>query len=76
MLDFAVNHRKALDLLTQDRANGLREYELSESDWRIAQQLRDVLKVRALSSIVSLCSHSFSRSSKMRRSSSLVEHPI
>ena len=76
MLDFAVNHRKALDLLAQDRANGLREYELSKSDWQIAQQLRDVLKVRTFSSVVSLCSLSFFRSSKTRHSSSLVERPI
>jgi hypothetical protein len=32
MLDFAYSHRKALDLMTQDRANGLRDFELSEEE--------------------------------------------
>jgi hypothetical protein len=48
MLDFAVAYRKALDLLSGDRANGLRELELKEDEWRIVVQLRDVLKVKAL----------------------------
>jgi hypothetical protein len=45
MLDFAVGHRKALDLLTQDRVNGLRDFELSEAEWKIVGELRDALKV-------------------------------
>jgi hypothetical protein len=45
MLDFAFTHRKALDLMTQDRENGLREYELNEEEWEIVRQLRDALKV-------------------------------
>jgi hypothetical protein len=46
MLDLAITHWKALDLLSGDRDNGLREFELNERDWKLAEQLRDVLKVR------------------------------
>ena len=45
MLDFAVEYRDALDAITGDRDMKLRQYELSEEDWNIATQLRDVLKV-------------------------------
>jgi hypothetical protein len=45
MLDFAVEHITAINTITADRDLKLRKYELSESDWDIARQLRDVLKV-------------------------------
>lgn len=45
MLNFAVEYREALDAITGDRDMKLRQYELSEEDWNIATQLRDVLKV-------------------------------
>lgn len=45
MLHFAVEYREALDAMTGDRDMKLRQYELSEEDWNIATQLRDVLKV-------------------------------
>jgi hypothetical protein len=45
MLNFAVEYREALDAMTGDRDMKLRQYELSEEDWNIATQLRDVLKV-------------------------------
>jgi hypothetical protein len=45
MLDFAVEHIVPINLITGDRDMKLRKYELSESDWVIARQLRDVLKV-------------------------------
>ena len=45
MLNFAVEHREALDTITGDRDMKLRQYELSEEDWVVASQLRDVLKV-------------------------------
>lgn len=48
MLDFAVEHIDALNTITGDREMKLRRYELSEEDWTIATQLRDVLKVRLL----------------------------
>ena len=45
MLDFAVEHIAAINTITADRDMKLRKYELSEGDWDIARQLRDVLKV-------------------------------
>jgi len=48
MLDFAVRHRKPLDLLSAQRGNNLRKLELSQEEWKIAGQLRDVLKVREI----------------------------
>lgn len=48
MLDFAVEHREALDTITGDRDMKLRQYELSEEDWVIATQLRNVLKVSSI----------------------------
>ena len=45
MLEFAVEHITAINTITADRDMKLRKYELSESDWDIARQLRDALKV-------------------------------
>jgi hypothetical protein len=50
MLDFAVEHIAAIDTVTADRDMKLRQYELSEDDWDMARQLRDILKA---------CSYSF-----------------
>ena len=49
MLNFALEYRKAIDVLTGDRQNQLRNYELSEREWTIAKQLCDVLKVSNVS---------------------------
>ena len=49
MLNFALEYRKAIDVLTADRQNELRNYELSEREWTIAKQLCDVLKVSEVS---------------------------
>ena len=46
MLDFAVGYREALDSMTGNQRMKLRQYELTEEDWEITTQLRDVLKVR------------------------------
>ena len=45
MLEFAVEHITPINTITADRDMKLRKYELSESDWDIARQLRDALKV-------------------------------
>jgi hypothetical protein len=45
MLEYAINHRKAIDAVTQERDLELRQFELANSEWQIAVQLRDVLKV-------------------------------
>jgi hypothetical protein len=46
MLNYALEHREAVDAVTQRRDLGLRKYELEDHEWAIAEQLRDVLKVR------------------------------
>jgi hypothetical protein len=45
MLDFAVKYREPLDSITGNQKMKLRHYELTEEDWEITTQLRDVLKV-------------------------------
>lgn len=45
MLDFAVEHITAINTITGNRDMKLRQYKLSEDDWDMARQLRDVLKV-------------------------------
>ena len=45
MLNFAINYCAALDKITSDRILELHEYELSNSEWAIAKQLHNVLKV-------------------------------
>jgi len=46
MLEFAIEYREALESITGNQKMKLRQYELTEEDWQIATQLRDVLKVR------------------------------
>jgi len=46
MVNFAVEYRTALDSITSDCKMNLRQYELSWEEWRIADYLRSVLKVR------------------------------
>jgi hypothetical protein len=46
MLDFAVNYQSAIDDMTGDKTTNLRRYELDDGEWKIAEQLRNTLKVR------------------------------
>lgn len=46
MLEFAIEYREALEAMTGNQKMKMRQYELTEEDWNIATQLRDVLKVR------------------------------
>ena len=46
MLKYALNHRKAIDEVTQHRDLGLRKLEISDYEWELMDQLHDVLKVR------------------------------
>lgn len=48
MLDFAIANRKAIDMISGEREYDLRTLELTEEEWKIAEQLRDALKVRSL----------------------------
>ena len=77
MLEFAMRHRKLLDLLCADRANGLRDLKLKPEEWKIAGQLRDVLKVRLVPSASFLFRlPQTTRCSSTPRSSFLEERPI
>jgi hypothetical protein len=46
MLSFVVTYRKAIELLTSECKNNLRQYELREDEWVIANELCNTLKVR------------------------------
>jgi hypothetical protein len=46
MLDFAVGYQSAIDDMTGDKSTNLRKYELDDGEWKIAEQLRDTLRVR------------------------------
>ncbi|KAJ3499225.1 hypothetical protein NLJ89_g10123 [Agrocybe chaxingu] len=43
MVEFAVEYRAALDRFTGDKRNDLRKFEMSAEEWKIAEQLRDIL---------------------------------
>ena len=45
MIQFAVAYREPLNDLTGCRAMKLRDYELTEDEWKIAEQLSGVLDV-------------------------------
>ncbi|KAF9220170.1 hypothetical protein BS17DRAFT_853226 [Gyrodon lividus] len=45
MLEYALNHCQAVDSMTQDRALGLRKYELDDDEWNLLEQLCDILKI-------------------------------
>ena len=45
MLDFALQYQKAINSISGERELELRQFELSASEWKIAEQLRDILKV-------------------------------
>jgi hypothetical protein len=47
MLDFAVVHKSVVNAMTNDVDNNLRTYEMNTREWGFAEELRDVLKVRA-----------------------------
>ena len=45
MLNFALEYREAIDILTANQQNKLRAYELNEWEWAIARQLSKILEV-------------------------------
>ena len=45
MLKFALKYRQAIDGITADRDAELRAFELKEEEWKITQQLHDILEV-------------------------------
>lgn len=45
MVEFAIEYRAALDILTADRDMNLRKFELSKKEWGMAGELSEVLQV-------------------------------
>ena len=45
MLTFALQYRVAVDDIAGNKAANLRQYELSDEEWWIAEQLHNTLKV-------------------------------
>lgn len=45
LLRYALSHRKAIDTMNQHRDLELRKFELKNEEWKLMQQLHDVLKV-------------------------------
>ena len=48
MLDVALEYRAAIARMTESQVNNLRRWELTEREWEIATQLRDVLQASHL----------------------------
>jgi hypothetical protein len=48
MLEFALQYRTAIDEIAGNKTANLRQYELNDQEWRIAEQLHDILKVCCL----------------------------
>ncbi|KIL56859.1 hypothetical protein M378DRAFT_88699, partial [Amanita muscaria Koide BX008] len=44
MLEFALEYRLALDKITDERSSNLQDYEMDKKEWKIAAELRDILK--------------------------------
>ena len=45
LLEYALKHRKVVELLTQRRELGLRKFKLADDEWVVVGQLHSVLKV-------------------------------
>lgn len=54
MLAFALEYKTAVDDIAGNKVANMRQYELSDEEWRIAEQLHDTLKV-------GVCLHIFFR---------------
>lgn len=46
MLSFALEYRTPIATISGDRRYGLRQYELTDEEWGLAEELCSVLKVR------------------------------
>ena len=48
MVDFVVDYRVPVNTMIDKQRLGLGDYALNEHEWRVLEQLRDVLAVRKL----------------------------
>jgi hypothetical protein len=46
MLCFGIKYRKAIESMTSERKHDLRQFELEEEEWVMAEELSGTLKVR------------------------------
>ena len=82
LLDYALDHREAVDQITQRQPKdlGLRKFELGYDEWKIAKQLHDVLDVlhskNQIDSTNGADSLLLTRSSRTLRLSSRAQCPI
>ena len=82
LLDYALDHREAVDQITQCQPKdlGLRKFELGYDEWKIAKQLCNVLKVlhskNQIDSTNGADSSLLTRSSRTLRLSSRTQCPI
>ncbi len=51
MLEVALQYKDAIEDITSEKKFGLREYEMDEEEWTMAEQLRNVLKVRPITAV-------------------------
>ena len=60
MLSFVVKYQGAIEQMTSECKNNVRQYELVEEEWAIVRELSDTLKVCVTSHFTAslLCRHS------------------
>jgi len=46
MLSVALKYRKPIDIITADKGLKLRKFELDDDEWKVIDDLVDVLEVR------------------------------
>jgi hypothetical protein len=45
MLEFAIEYRLPLDRITDECSSNLQDYDMDKKEWKLAGELRDILKV-------------------------------
>ena len=78
MLAFAIQYRKAIDKITEEKSSKLRKFELDQEEWEIVKDLHFVLEVfwaflphTNISNILQ-----FNRNTRMLRCLSHVQQPL
>ena len=75
LLEYALKHWKAIDLVTQRCELGMRDLELSDNEWELVKQLCSVLKVSMQHVWLDLNTYNH-RSSRMQHCSSRAPLPL
>ena len=45
LLEYALKHWKAIDLVTQQCELGLRKFEMTDHEWMVVEQLHSILNI-------------------------------